>query len=124
MTAIVIFFQTIAGAIWVSVAQALFANNLLSTVPKNVSGVDPHQVAATGATQLRGTFSASQLPGIIRSYMDGLKDAYILAIALSGAAVLVSIAMAVFDWRVLPRGAEAAVIEEQAAEEQKVEHVL
>lgn len=86
--------------------------------------MDPHQVVATGATELRGTFTDSQLPGIIRSYMDGLKDAYILAIALAGAAVLVSIGMLVFDWRVLPRGAELQAIEEQAKEEQKEEHVL
>lgn len=124
VTALIIFFQTISGAIWVSVAQALFANDLLSTVPRNAPGVDPHKVAATGATELRSNFPAAQLPGIIRSYMDGLKDAYILAVALAGTGVLISTMKLIINWRVLPRGAEAEAIDAQAAEEQREEHVL
>lgn len=39
---------------------------------------------ATGATQLREAFSAADLPGILIAYMDGLKVAFALAIALAG----------------------------------------
>ncbi|KAF2094033.1 MFS general substrate transporter, partial [Rhizodiscina lignyota] len=90
VTAILIFFQTLAGAIWVSVGQSVFANRLLQTAPRFVPGTDPHQIVATGATQLRSTFSASQLPGVIRAYMSGLKDAFLLAVALAAGSVLVS----------------------------------
>ena len=56
-------------------------------------------VIGTGATELRKVFTLEQLPAVIRSYMDGLKDAYILAIALSGVAVLWAVAMVVLDRR-------------------------
>jgi hypothetical protein len=99
ITAIMIFFQTISGAVFVSVGQSLFANKLLSTVPKLVPDVSPALVLATGATELRKTFNAAQLPLIIRSYMDGLKDAYILSIMLGGLAVLVAAAAIAIDRR-------------------------
>jgi hypothetical protein len=99
ITAIMIFFQTISGAIFVSIGQSLFANKLISTVPKLVPGVDPARVVATGATELRHAFNATQLPGLIRSYMAGLKDTYILGIALAGVAVLVSAAAIATDRR-------------------------
>jgi hypothetical protein len=94
-----IFFQTISGAIFVSVGQSVFANKLIQTVPQLVPSVDPKLVVATGATELRKVFTSSELPGIIASYMAGLKDAYALGIALSGLAVIVAAIMTVFDWR-------------------------
>jgi len=97
ITAIMIFFQTIAGAVFVSSAQSLFTNKLVQVVPKYAPGLDPKIVVATGATQLRATFSAKDLPGVIRAYMEGLKDAYILAIALGGMAFLVAVLFVVFD---------------------------
>ena len=97
ITAIMIFFQTIAGAIFVSSAQSLFTNRLVQVVPQYAPGLNPNVVVATGATQLRETFSAKDLPGVIKAYMAGLKDAYILAIALGGAAFLVAILILLFD---------------------------
>ncbi|KAF2090771.1 MFS multidrug transporter-like protein [Saccharata proteae CBS 121410] len=88
ITAVIIFWQTVSGAIFVSVGQSLFANRLVKSVARNAPGVDPALVIATGATELRKTFPAEQLPGVIDSYMAGLKDAYILGIALAGVATL------------------------------------
>jgi hypothetical protein len=94
-----IFFQTISGAIFVSVGQSVFANKLIQTVPQLVPGVDPNLVVATGATELRKVFTSSELPGVVASYMAGLKDAYALGIALAGCAVIVSAIATVIDWR-------------------------
>ena len=77
-------FQTIGGAIWVSAGQSAYTNRLLQEVPVLVPDVSPALVVATGATQLRTVFSAEQLPGIVLAYMDGLKLAFILAIASAG----------------------------------------
>jgi MFS family permease len=101
ITAIMIFFQTISGAIFVSVGQTLFANKLVEAVPKYAPGVDPAKVVATGATQLKDVFSATDLPGVIKAYMEGLKDAYALGIALAGCAVLASMLFVLFDRRKL-----------------------
>lgn len=45
---------------------------------------------ATGATQLRTHFTAEQLPGVIKTYMSGLKVAYAIAIAVAGISVLIT----------------------------------
>ena len=108
VTAMMVFFQTIAGAVFVSVAQSLFANKLLEAVPKFAPGVSPAQVVATGATELRSTFSPEQLVGIVQSYMAGLKDAYILSIACGGVAVSLAVAIVIFDRKTLGDRAKQA----------------
>ncbi|KAF2456748.1 MFS multidrug transporter-like protein [Lineolata rhizophorae] len=111
-TAIIIFFQTLSGAIFVSVGQSLFANQLVESIPENAPGVNPGLVVATGATELRDVFPSDVLPGVIRSYMDGLKDAYALGIAMAGVAVVTSVAMVFFDRRNLSdrKGAMPAAV--------------
>ena len=108
VTAIMIFFQTLAGAIFVSIGQSLFANKLSETVQKLVPGLDPHLVVATGATRLRTTFNAEQLPGVIQSFMAGLKDAYALGIALASVATIIAILAVIFDRRRIHQQAGAA----------------
>ena len=98
VSSIILFFQTVCGAIFISVAQVLFTNKLLQEVTANVKGVNPSLVVATGATKLRTVFSA-QLPAILRSYMAGLKDAYALAIALGGVATIIALVAVVIDNR-------------------------
>lgn len=105
VTAIILFWQTLAGAIFVSVGQSLFTNKLVKSVASEVPGVNPQLVVATGATELRDVFTSDdQLNGVIRAYMDGLKDAYTLGIALAGCSVLVVAAMLVFDYRKVKKG--------------------
>jgi hypothetical protein len=99
ITAIMIFWQTISGAVFVSVGQTLFTNKLIKTASMLVPDVSPQLVIATGATELRKVFSASQLPGLIASYMAGLKDAYALGIALAGLSALVAFTALVIDRR-------------------------
>ncbi|KAK5166658.1 uncharacterized protein LTR77_008202 [Saxophila tyrrhenica] len=99
ISAIILFFQTISGAVFISVAQVLFTNKLLEEVAANVSGVNPGAVVVTGATSLRDRWGGAQLAGILRAYMAGLKDAYSLAIALGGVACAVAVLALVIDNR-------------------------
>lgn len=101
VSSIILFFQTITGAVFISVAQVLFTNKLLQKVAANLSGVNPARVVATGATELRTVFGAAILPGILRSYMSGLQDAYALAIALGGVSCVIAIATLFLDNRSL-----------------------
>jgi hypothetical protein len=98
-TALMIFFQSMGMAVFVSVGQALFANELVTAAPRFVPGVDAHMVVATGATELRREFPANEIPGLIQAYMSGLKDSYIIAIALSGMAFVVSMVILMIDRR-------------------------
>lgn len=95
------------GAFFVSAGEVAFANILLGKLPSTAPTVDPQKVAATGVTELRNTFPAGTIPGIISAYMDGLKVAYAIAIASVGISVLISFAS---KWRnlkgkVIPGGA-------------------
>lgn len=99
ISAIILFFQTITGAVFISVAQVLFTNKLLQRVRENVPGVNPGAVLVTGATGLRGRWSGATLQGILRSYMAGLKDSYSLAIALGGVATMIAVLTLIIDHR-------------------------
>ncbi|KAI9876565.1 MAG: hypothetical protein M1823_007254, partial [Watsoniomyces obsoletus] len=61
-SSMMLFFQTIGGAIWISAAQAGFTNKLLQRLPITAPGVSPELVIITGATELRNVFTAEQLP--------------------------------------------------------------
>lgn len=81
VSAIILFFQIIGGSIWISAAQAGFANRLIHAVGKYAPGVDPALVVQTGATDLRKVFPADQVAGVIKAYMDGLKTPFAVVIA-------------------------------------------
>ena len=54
-------------------------------------GVAPSTVVATGATEIRVTFAAEELPGILRAYMAGIKVSAGVAIGATGFAFLISL---------------------------------
>lgn len=81
VSAIVLFFQTVGGSIWISAAQAGFANQMLTVLPREAPGVNPAQVLATGASELRHVFDADQIDGIITAYMEGLRVPFAICIA-------------------------------------------
>jgi MFS transporter, DHA2 family, glioxin efflux transporter len=81
------------GAMFVSASQSAFTNILISSIPSNSPGVDIPQLIATGATDLEKVFSSVALPGILRSYMDGLRAAYAIAIVSAGLATTFALLM-------------------------------
>ncbi|KAM7206571.1 Major facilitator superfamily domain containing protein [Naviculisporaceae sp. PSN 640] len=92
VTAIILFFQTIGGAIFVSAAQSAFVNRLLETAARTAPTVSPLQIIGTGATMLRVAFTEEDvLQGILVAYMDGLKIAFAIGTAGVGFAFLVSL---------------------------------
>lgn len=88
-TGLLMFWQTLGGALFVQSAQSAFSNQLVKSLIKYVPNLNPASVVAIGATQIRTSFLASDLPGILLAYMDGLKVGFILAIALAGCSVIV-----------------------------------
>ncbi|KAK5070248.1 hypothetical protein LTS08_007923 [Lithohypha guttulata] len=82
VTAMILFFQTVGGAIWISAAQAGWANRMLDQIAARLPDVNSGLVIATGATELRHVFTAEQLPEILNAYMEGLRIPFAIAIAL------------------------------------------
>ncbi|KAH8808033.1 major facilitator superfamily domain-containing protein [Xylogone sp. PMI_703] len=102
-TAMVLFMQTLGGAFMVSAGESAFTNRLLQKLPTLAPSVSPALVSSIGITEIRKTFAPDVVPGIVASYLDGLKVAYAISIALGGIAVLVSLAS---KWKNI-KGAEA-----------------
>ncbi|KAL2869636.1 major facilitator superfamily domain-containing protein [Aspergillus lucknowensis] len=92
-TAIVTFCQTFGGAIFVSVAQALFANQLRAGLLRTVPGVSPGVVQEVGATNLDSVIDAQHMSAVKVVYNDALVSAWYLAVALFAVAVLGAVGM-------------------------------
>lgn len=93
VSAVTLFVQTLGGAIWIAAGQAAFVNKLVQRLPELAPGVDIALVVATGASELRKTFDAKDITGILDAYMDGLKLSFLLCIVLAGVGMIVSMFM-------------------------------
>jgi hypothetical protein len=85
--AIAIFFNTLGGAISVSITQNIFLNGLYAEIPKYAPDISPLLIIGAGATHIRDVVPAADLPGVLQAYMISLSDAFVLAIAVGGLAV-------------------------------------
>jgi hypothetical protein len=86
--AIAIFFNSLGGAIAISIAQNIFSNGLKTHLPIEAPGVDVQTIISAGATFLRSMVSEIQLPGVLRAYMEALKEAYVISIVVGGIATV------------------------------------
>ncbi|KAK7440914.1 hypothetical protein CaCOL14_001979 [Colletotrichum acutatum] len=83
----VLFFQFIGGTFGIGMAQAIFNNGLISSLPELAPMVSPAEVLSIGAYDLKNVLSGDALTGVLRAYMRGLHNAWAMSIA--GAAVAV-----------------------------------
>lgn len=90
VTASILFFQLGSGAFAVSAAQSIFNNVLIKKLPALAPGVSAADILAAGPTGIPDTFARGQVPGILLSYMAGLKAAWAMGIALAGVTFVVS----------------------------------
>jgi hypothetical protein len=88
--AIAIFFNSLGGAISISIAQNIFSNGLIQNVPKYAPGIDPAAVISAGSTHLRTAIPAALLAGVLKAYMISLNHAFVLAIVVGGIATFLA----------------------------------
>lgn len=91
VTAVIMFFQTLGGAIWVSAAQAGFANKLFILVSKKIPGIDAARVVAAGATEYRHVFPTGITSSILESYMGGVTVVFVIILVISAVSVVASL---------------------------------
>lgn len=87
-TSVVIFLQTLGGALFVSVGQSVFTNGLVSALATNVPTIDPSVILVTGATNLQQTVPAELLTGVIAAYSTALTKAFLVSIGLAAFTVV------------------------------------
>ncbi|KZP14857.1 MFS general substrate transporter [Athelia psychrophila] len=91
--AIVMFFNSLGGAIAISLAQNIFSNALTKQLPTYAPGVDVAQVVGAGATGLRKLGLGDALGGVLLAYDRALQETFILPIAAAGLAFFISFGM-------------------------------
>lgn len=91
--ACVMFHNSLGGALSISIAQNIFVNTLGKEIPRVVPNFDPMIIAHAGATNLRAVVPEQLLPGILVAYNKSIVTAFVLAIATSGVAFIVSLGM-------------------------------
>ena len=87
----IMFFNSMGGAISISIAQNVFSNSLTKEIPDYTTGVDPSDIVSSGATYIRQDVAPDQLAGVLEAYTAALDTAFILPIAVAAMAFFVSL---------------------------------
>lgn len=95
-TSVIVFVQSLGGAIFVSIAESIFVNKLVAYLQAVFPGMDPKTIFTAGATQLRSAIPKELLARVIRGYSDALTRTLLMSAALAAASVFGSLAI---EWR-------------------------
>jgi len=96
-TAVVIFAQTIGGAIMLSVGTNVFGNGLIKNLARSVPGLNPAIVLSAGATSLRSNdILTPYLPAILNAYNDAITNTFYASVALASFGIIGALAL---DWK-------------------------
>jgi MFS family permease len=118
---LVIFFQGMGGAIFISIANNIFDNKLKQGL-QNIPGVNAEIITNVGATDLRHVVPPQQLPSVLVAYNTALVQAFYVAVGVTAAAIIGAIAV---EWKSTNAGKEqekpgctpATVTEEKKSKE-------
>ncbi|RYP81618.1 hypothetical protein DL769_001919 [Monosporascus sp. CRB-8-3] len=94
--ALVTFLQSLGGALFVSVGQTVFGNELVKTLTKEVPHVDSQLVVAAGATSFRAVVPPDVLPDVVLSYNKALMRTFLVS---AGAAAVTIFGSSTVEWR-------------------------
>jgi MFS transporter, DHA2 family, glioxin efflux transporter len=106
VTSVILFFQLVAGAVWVPISQAVLNNRLIASLAVSAPNINPHDVLAVGATDIRTVFRGADLAHVLRAYLDGLKSSWALSVALGGVTFLIAFLP---EWRDLKQTKAEAI---------------
>ncbi|RFU29857.1 hypothetical protein B7463_g6471, partial [Scytalidium lignicola] len=92
---IMFFAQSLGGALFICIGQAVFSNNLTQSLGK-ISGIDTEIILKAGATGLRHIVPGVLLPMVLSSYNTALSKAFIVALAAACFSIVSAIGV---EWK-------------------------
>ena len=95
-TATMMFSQTLGGALFISVGQNVFTNQLIKNLHNVVPELDSGFVLTVGATELKNRIEARFLPGVLSAYNLTLTQTFYVSVA-AGAVSIVGAAFV--EWK-------------------------
>ncbi|KAK0363874.1 hypothetical protein LTR91_024258 [Friedmanniomyces endolithicus] len=109
---LMMFWQNLGGAIFVSVGQNVFESRLVSALVHRDIGLSPGQIVNTGATELRSVVPAEKLGELLGIYNDAVRQVFVVGTILACLAALGAVGL---EWRSVkgkqgPGGGKKAVV--------------
>ena len=96
-SAIMVFVQLLGGAMFVSIAQNVFTNHLVSGIlALGIPNLNANAIVESGATRLRDQIPAADLPGVLIAYNEALVKCFRLALYMACLTLLGAVGM---EWR-------------------------
>ncbi|KAF2832023.1 MFS general substrate transporter [Ophiobolus disseminans] len=95
-TAIMMFSQTLGGALFISVGQNVFTNQLLKNLRAVVPDLDSGLVLRTGATELKNAIPEQFLSGVLSAYNLAITQTFYVSVACASMSI---IGAAFVEWK-------------------------
>lgn len=87
-TTLLLFGQTLAGAVFLPVCQSVFQNQLVSNLHDYAPDANYNDILESGITGLRKVVSSEQLPSVLTAYNKALTQSFYVAVAMSSLSIL------------------------------------
>ena len=97
---LIFFMRLLGGSIFISVAENIFTNKLISNL-SHIPGLDSAAIAEAGALDLQTSVSPEYLPEVLVGYNNALKCAFYVTVALSCMTIFGALTM---EWRSVKKG--------------------
>ena len=109
---LVMFCQQLGGAVFVSIGESVFTNQLVKGL-RNVAGISPAVVVSTGATDLRHVVDPSNLRGVIEAYNGALTKTFTITLAMACFSIIGALCI---EWKnIKPAKKQAGEVEKGTA---------
>ena len=86
-TAIIMFSQTLGGALFISVGQNVFTNSLLTNLKAVVPDLNPAIVLAVGATEIKHQIEERFIDGVLVAYNSALTQTFYVSVATASMSI-------------------------------------
>ncbi|KAJ5364122.1 uncharacterized protein N7496_009835 [Penicillium cataractarum] len=96
---ILMFIQTLSGAVFLTFADVIFSTGLKDLIPKYAPNVSSQVVIAAGATGIRDVVSTQNLPGVLKAYAKSVDHVFYMVAAMGVWGLIFSFGMGWKDIR-------------------------
>lgn len=96
---ILMFIQTLSGAVFLTFADVIFSTGLKDLIPKYAPDVSSQVVIAAGATGIRDVVSVQNLPGVLKAYAKSVDHVFYMVAAMGVWGLIFSFGMGWKDIR-------------------------
>ncbi|PHH93070.1 hypothetical protein CDD83_1355 [Cordyceps sp. RAO-2017] len=87
-TAMIIFAQSLGGALFVTAGNTVFSNRLTAFLAEYAPKVDAQVVFAAGATGIRSVIAPESLAGVVHAFNSALSNCFLVSTATASAAIV------------------------------------